>query len=80
MKQSCKHCAWIETCIDPCNEACPNMQVTDDKGNLLEGKDYCPFEQGSEECQSVIGAVCTSFELPTKETDHKVEKYKASFN
>jgi hypothetical protein len=56
------------------------MQVLDNEGNLLEGKDYCEFEQGSEECQSVIGGVCTTFELPSKETDKRVEKYKASFN
>jgi hypothetical protein len=55
------------------------MQVLDSKGELIEGKDYCPFEQGSEECQSVIGAVCTTFELPTKDTDKQVERCKASF-
>lgn len=76
MKQSCKHCAWLETCIDPCSEECPNMQVLDSKGELIEGKDYCDFEQGSEECQSIIGKVCTSFQLPTKETEKCVEKFK----
>ena len=80
MKQSCKQCAWKNACTDPCSDECPNMQVLDSIGELIEGKDYCEFDQGSSKCQKVIGAVCKQFELPSEDIKKKVKKYQNSFN
>jgi hypothetical protein len=67
MNQSCKRCAWFEVCIDPCAGECPN---------LLGGEDCCQQEQGSYECQKIIGIVCSSFELPTDDTKRQVDRAK----
>ena len=60
-KKSCRKCRWIEICIDPCDD-CVNMDVVDADGNLLPGKDYCPFEQGSKECRKIAGTNCRQYE------------------
>ena len=75
-KQSCFKCRWIEICIDPCDD-CQNFDVTDDKGNLLPGKKYCSFEQGSKKCRQIAGTYCKQYEPKlTVSPDPCVEKVK----
>jgi hypothetical protein len=59
--QSCRKCRWIRVCVDPCDD-CENMDVVDGNGNLLPGKEYCPFEQGSKECRKLAGKTCQQYE------------------
>lgn len=60
-EQSCGKCRWLPVCIDPCTD-CKNLDVVDDDGELLPGKEFCELEQGSKECRKIAGPTCKEYE------------------
>jgi hypothetical protein len=70
---NCKDCRWRPICIDPCDD-CPNMDVVDENGDLLPGKEYCPYEQHSKKCNKIIAPVCNQFEPSLGSVDLRLNK------
>lgn len=79
VKKACKNCRWIPSCIDPCDD-CVNMDVVDGEGNLLPGKDYCPYEQHSKECEKICIKTCESFTPKLRGPDPLVEAWMKSMS
>ena len=73
-KQSCGKCRWLPVCIDPCDD-CENMNVLDDAGNLLSGKEYCNLEQGDKECRKITGPTCKDYEPKLSGFDPLIADY-----
>jgi hypothetical protein len=74
VEKSCKNCRCLPSCIDPCDD-CINMDVVDADGNLLPGKEYCPYEQHSEECERICASTCRSFTPKLRGRDVLVETW-----
>jgi hypothetical protein len=51
------------------------MDVVDDNGSLLPGKEYCPYDQHSPECEKICISTCTSFTPKLKGRDFVVERW-----